>query len=150
MKGRGGLLSFSLLMRPRHFFFRPSSPHPKQNNNNNNNKTGACYAGYDWPYSGTFMRRSKRGKSLAVTDHAGAGEMKVCPSYTDSSTMSSKMRKSRHLRKFHTMINSSMRKLHYGPLTLRRTNVHLDSCSLTIAHTLLPGDHCSLLSLGGC
>ena len=26
MKGRAGLLSFSLLMRPRHFFFRPSPP----------------------------------------------------------------------------------------------------------------------------
>ena len=63
---------------------------------------------------------------------------------------SSKMRKSRHLRKFQTMINSSMRKLHYGPLTLRRTNVHLDSYSLTIAYTLLPGDHCSLLSRSGC
>ena len=61
--------------------------------------------------------------------------------------MSSKMRKSRHLRKFQTMINSLMRKLHYSPLILRRTNAHLDSCSLTIAYTLLPGDHCSLLSL---
>ena len=64
--------------------------------------------------------------------------------------ISSKMRKSRYLRKFQTMINSSMRKLHYGPLTLRRTNVHLDSYSLTIAYTLLPGDHCSLLSLSRC
>ena len=35
-------------------------------------------------------------------------------------------------------------------LTLRRTYVHLDSCSLTVAHTLLPGDHCSLISLSGC
>ena len=35
-------------------------------------------------------------------------------------------------------------------LTIRRTNVHLNSCSLTIAHALLPGDHCSLLSLGAC
>ena len=33
-------------------------------------------------------------------------------------------------------------------LTLRRTNLHLDSYRLKIAHTLLPGDHCSLLSLG--
>ena len=32
-------------------------------------------------------------------------------------------------------------------LTLRRTKVHLDSCSLTIAHTLLPRDQCDLLSL---
>ena len=35
-------------------------------------------------------------------------------------------------------------------LTIRRTNVLLDSCSLTIAHALLPGDHCSPLSLGAC
>ena len=35
-------------------------------------------------------------------------------------------------------------------LTLRLTYVHLDSCSLTIANTLLPGDHWSLISLGGC
>ena len=55
---------------------------------------------YDWPYSGTFIRGSKQGKRLAGTDHAGAGEMKVCPCYTDSSIMSSKMRKSRHLRMF--------------------------------------------------
>ena len=34
--------------------------------------------------------------------------------------------------------------------TLWWTNVHLDSCSLTIAYTLLPGDHCSLFSLSGC
>ena len=35
-------------------------------------------------------------------------------------------------------------------LTLRLSYVHLDSCSLTIAHTLLPGDHWSLISLGRC
>ena len=35
-------------------------------------------------------------------------------------------------------------------LTIWRTNVHLDSFSLTTAHALLPRDHCSLLSLGGC
>ena len=28
--------------------------------------------------------------------------------------------------------------------------MHLDSCSLTNAYTLLPGDHCSLLTLSGC
>ena len=35
-------------------------------------------------------------------------------------------------------------------MTIRRTNVHLDSFSLTIAHALLPGDHCSLTYLGAC
>ena len=59
-----------------------------------------------WPYSGTFMRGSKQGKRLAGTDHAGAGEIKVCPCYTDSSIMSSKMRKSRHLRKFNGMMQN--------------------------------------------
>ena len=37
-------------------------------------------------------------------------------SLVNSSITSSKIRKSRHLRKFQTMISSSMRKLHYGPL----------------------------------
>ena len=60
------------------------------------------------------------------------------------------MRKRRHLRKCQTMISSLMPKTSSPSLTLRRTNVHQDSCSLTIAHTLLPEDHCSLLSLGGC
>ena len=48
----------------------PILPPPRQTkqNNNNNNKTGACYAGYDWPYSETFMRGSKQGKRLAGTD----------------------------------------------------------------------------------
>ena len=68
----------------------PSPPQTKQNNNNNN-KTGTCYAGYDWPYSGTFMRGPKQGKRLAGTD---------------SSIMSSKMRKSRHLRKFNGMMQN--------------------------------------------
>ena len=40
------------------------------------------------------------------------------------------MRKSRHQRKFQTKINSSIRKLHYGPLTLRRTNVKVNNTPL--------------------
>ena len=58
-----------------------------------------------WAYSGTFMRGSKQGKRLAGTDHAGAGEMKVCPCYTDSSIMSSKMRKSTRVNIFSTRVN---------------------------------------------
>ena len=81
----------------------------------------------------------------------GEGEIKIRSCYTGSSIMSSKMRKRRHLRKCQTMISSLMPKTTLWPsLTLRRTNVHQDSCSLTIAHTLLPEDHCSLLSLGRC
>ena len=38
----------------------------------------------------------------------------------------------------------------WASLTIRRTNVPLDSCSLTIAHALLQGYHCSLLSFGAC
>ena len=45
----------------------PLPPQTKQNNNNNE-KTGACYAGYGWPYCGTFIRGSKQGKRLAGTD----------------------------------------------------------------------------------
>ena len=43
-----------------------------------------------------------------------AREIKVRSCYNGSS--GSKMRKSRHLCKFQTMISSSLRKLHYGPL----------------------------------
>ena len=39
-------------------------------------------------------------------DGPGAGDIKVCPCYTDSSTMRSKMRKSRHLRKFNGMMQN--------------------------------------------
>ena len=44
--------------------------------------------------------------------------------------MSWKVRKSRHQRKFQTKINSSIRKLHYSPLTLRRTNVKVNNTPL--------------------
>ena len=45
------------------------SPSPQEKKQNNNNKkTGACYAGYDWPYSGTFMRGSMQGKRMAGRD----------------------------------------------------------------------------------
>ena len=66
VKGRGGLPSFSLLMRPRHFFFRPSSPPPNKTKQQQQQqqKTGACYAGYDWPYSGTFLRGDWRGRAI--------------------------------------------------------------------------------------
>ena len=94
--------------------------------------------------------RVKVRKNLA--GGGGGGGDKRFFNFTLVLKMISNMRKSRHLRKFQTMINSLMRKLHYSPLILRRTNVRLDSCSLTIAYTLLPGDHCSLLSLSlsGC
>ena len=49
-------------------------------------------------------------------DRPGAGEIKVRSCYTGSSVTSSKMRKSRDLHKFQTMMSSSIRKLHYGPL----------------------------------
>ena len=39
-------------------------------------------------------------------DGPGAGEIKVCPCYTDSSIMSSKVRKSRHLCKFNGMMQN--------------------------------------------
>ena len=39
-------------------------------------------------------------------DGPGAGDIKVCPYYTDSSIMSSKMCKSRHLRKFNSMMQN--------------------------------------------
>ena len=54
-------------------------------------------------------------RNYLITGRAGEtrkGEVRSC--YNGSS--GSKMRKSRHLCKFQTMISSSMRKLHYGPL----------------------------------
>ena len=51
------------------FLLSPLLSPPNKTKLNNNNKTGVCYAGYDRPYSGTFMRRSKQGKRLAGTDH---------------------------------------------------------------------------------
>ena len=66
-------------------------------------------------YEGTYSARVKAGNEPAG-DRPGAGEIKVRWCYTGSSVNSSKMRKSRHLRKFQTMISSSIRKLHYGPL----------------------------------
>ena len=72
--------------------------------------------GYDErTYSETFMRVSKHRMNLPGTDQ-GRGEINVQSCCTGSSVMSSKMLKSRHLRKFQTMISSSMRKIHYGPL----------------------------------
>ena len=63
-------------------------------------------------YSLEFMRVSKQ-RNEPAGDGPGAG-VRSC--YTGSSIMSSKMYKRRHLRKFQTMISSSMRKLHYGHL----------------------------------
>ena len=61
------------------------------------------------------MRVSKYGLNLAGTDQGsgGGGEagINVRSCYTLVLLMSSKMRQSRHLRKFQTMINSSMSKL---------------------------------------
>ena len=62
-------------------------------------------AGYDWPYSGTFNAWVKARKETGG-DGPRVGEIKVCPCYTDSSIMSSKMRKSRHLRKFNGMMQN--------------------------------------------
>ena len=43
--------------------FSPWAPPPPKKK-----KTGAHYAGHDWPYSGTFLRVSKHGKNLAGKD----------------------------------------------------------------------------------
>ena len=57
-------------------------------------------------YSGTLAQNEP------VENEPGAGEINVQSCYTGSSVMSSKMLKSRHLRKFQTMISWSMCKLH--------------------------------------
>ena len=100
-EGRGGLLSFSLLMRPRHFFFRPSSPPPnktkqqQQQQQQNWRLLRRLWLALLWNVYVWVKARKETGG-----DGPGAGKMKVCLCYTDSSIMSSKMHKSRHLRKF--------------------------------------------------
>ena len=105
-----------------------------------------CYSVYDWLRWGDLLFRVYA-RVKARNEPAGDGPWAgVRSCYTGSSIMCSKMYKRRHLRKFQTMISSSL----WASLTIRRTNVHLDSCSLTIAHALLQGYHCSLLSFGAC
>ena len=73
--------------------------------------------GYDeGTYSDCNVYARVKARNEAARDRPVAGEIKVRSCYTGSSVKSSKMRKSRHLRKFQTMISSSIRKLHYGPL----------------------------------
>ena len=112
---------------------------------------GVCYSVYDWLRWGDLLFRVYA-RVKARNEPAGDGPWAgVRSCYTGSSIMSSKMYKRRHLRKFQTMISSSIRKTTlWASLTIRRTNVLLDSCSLTIAHALFPGYHCSLLSFGAC
>ena len=85
-----------LIVRLRHFFFRPS-------------KKGSCYAVYDWLRRGDLrwnVYARVKARNEPVGDAPGAGEIKVPSRYTASSVMSSKMRKSRHIRKFQTRISS--------------------------------------------
>ena len=72
-------------------------PRPKHN--------GACYAVYDW-----LLREELLCNVYArvKANRTGAGEIKVRWCYTGSSVKSSKMRKSRHLRKFQAMITYIM------------------------------------------
>ena len=73
-KGRGGLLFFSLIVRPRHFFFfSPAPPPPPQK------KASATQSmiGYgEGTYSLEFMRVSKQGMNLPETDQ-GLGFVRV-------------------------------------------------------------------------
>ena len=98
----------------------PPPPPPKKN--------GVCYSVYDWLRWGDLLFRvyaRVKARNEPAGDGPGAG-VRSC--YTGSSVMSSKMYKRRHLRKFQTMISSSMRKLHYGHLwQYGEPTVHLDS-----------------------
>ena len=86
------------------FALRPCPPPPKM-------------IGYDeGTYSATYVYARVKAGNEPAGDRPGAGEIQVRSCDTGSSVKSSKIRKSRHLRKFQTMISSSIRKLHYGPL----------------------------------
>ena len=119
------------------FLSSPTPPPPKKKEN-----TGARYAGYDWPCSGTFLRVSKHGKNLPSGEGSGAREIKVL--LVRRCSRAGTCASSNHDKFFDSQTTL------WPSLTLQLTYVHLDSCSLTIAHTPLPGDHWSLISLGGC
>ena len=75
-----------------------------------------CYSVYDWLRWGDLLFRvyaRVKARNEPAGDGPGAG-VRSC--YTGSSIMRSKMYKRRHLRKFQTMISSSIRKLNYGHL----------------------------------
>ena len=78
--------------------FAPPPPRPHQKN-----------APATQSMIGTYSRTLAQNEP--VEDGQRAGEINVQSCYTGSSVMSSKMLKSRHLRKFQTMISSSMCKL---------------------------------------
>ena len=87
-------------MRPRHFFFRPSSPSPpppKQNKTKQQQQNWRLLR-RRWSALLWNVYAWVKGRKETGGDGPGAGEMKVFPCYTDSSIMSSKMRNSRHLR----------------------------------------------------
>ena len=75
--------------------FAPPPPRPRQKN-----------APATQSMIGTYSRTLAQNEP--VEDGQRAGEINVQSCYTGSSVMSSKMLKSRHLRKFQTMISSSM------------------------------------------
>ena len=103
-KGREGLLSF--------FLFPPPPPPPKKTTTTtttNWRPLRRLWLALLWNvFARVKVRKEPSGEG------SGAREIKVRSCYTGSS--GSKMRKSRHLCKFQTMISSSMRKVHYGPL----------------------------------
>ena len=92
-----GRASSTFLLSP---LLPPPPPPPQTKQNNNNKKTGAWLALLWNVYAWVKARKETGG------DGPGAAEMKVCPCYTDSSIMSSKMCKSRYLRKFNGMMQN--------------------------------------------
>ena len=99
--------------------FSPPPPPP--------HKTGTRYAGYDWPYSGTWRGRTK-----------GAGDkgsfMLQWFFWFEDAQEQAPVQVPNHDKFF--VAQTTL----WPSLTLRLTYMHLDSCSLTIAHTLLPGE----------
>ena len=104
-KWRGGLLFFSLIVRPRHFFFCPPTPPPPP-------KKMAFVL--HWFFYNEFEDVQEKAPTK-VPNH---------DKFVDAQT---------------TL---------WASLTIRRTNGAPGQ--LTIAHALLPGYHCSLLSFGAC
>ena len=136
-KGRGGLLVFSLIVRPRHFFLRPLPPSPPKKwrllgslwlatiRGPILQRLGACQS-TEWT-----CRRRSRGwgdKGSFVLHWFFCNEFEDVQERVPTQVPN------------HDKLVDAQTTL-WPSLTIGWTNVHLDSCSLTIAHALLPAMH---------
>ena len=132
--GEAGLLSFSLFVRPRHFFFRS---HKK-----------AMMRGTT--LEPLCARQSTERTWRGRTRGAGERGINVRSCYTGSSNKLEDSQKQTPTQvPNHDKFFDAQTTLWPSDIAAKQ-RAPGSGCSLTIAYTLLPGDHCSLLSLSGC